>query len=115
MPRHLVAYFGNRYLDHFARDLDEMREHGFSAVVHCVSEQDLEWGMPRIAELFAMTREAGMECWADPWALARVFGGEAHSGFLAAGGKACMDEPAFLDLLDRWVDAVVEAGADTVF
>ena len=28
----LVAYFGNRYLHHFERDLEEIREHGFDAI-----------------------------------------------------------------------------------
>lgn len=116
MPaRHGVSYFGNRYLDHFARDLEEMRAHGFDTVVHCVTEQDLEWGMERVAEIFAATRDAGMACWADPWGLARVFGGEAHSGFLASGGRPCMDDAAFQELLDRWSSAVVDAGADVVF
>lgn len=114
-PRHGVSYFGNRYLDHFSRDLEEMRSHGFDTVVHCVTEQDLEWGMERIGELFAATTGAGMSCWADPWGLARVFGGEAHSGFLASGGRACVDDPGFLELVETWSRAVVDAGADVVF
>src|SRR5438045_767847 len=77
--KHLVAYFANRYLHHFARDLEEIRGHGFDGVVHCVTEADREWGMGRVAEMFALTREAGLECWADPWGVAGVFGGEAHS------------------------------------
>src|SRR5690348_4848773 len=92
MAERLVAYFGNRYLHHFERDLEEIRAHGFDTVVHCISEADLEWGMRRVAEMFSLTREAGLSCWADPWALAGVFGGEAHSGHLARGGGATLGD-----------------------
>jgi hypothetical protein len=114
-PRHLIAYFGNRYVHHFERDLEEIRDHGFDGVVHCVSEADREWGMKRIAELFAMTRDAGLSCWADPWGVARVFGGEAHSGYLARGGTVGADDPGLRALLRNWIDGVAAAGAEWVF
>ena len=114
-PRHLVSYFGNRYLHHFERDLDEMRAHGFDAVVHCVTEADREWGMRRIAEMFAMTRDAGLSCWADPWGVARVFGGEAHSGYLARGGTVGADDAGLRALLHNWIDDVAAAGAEWLF
>jgi|tagenome__1003787_1003787.scaffolds.fasta_scaffold20730764_2 hypothetical protein len=111
----LVSYFGNRYRHHFERDLEEIRAHGFDAVVHCVSEADYEWGMHRVAELFAMTRQAGLSCWADPWGLAGVFGGEAHSGYLARGGRVSSGDPALRALVRNWTDAVAAAGAEWVF
>src|SRR4051812_15470095 len=107
----LVSYFGNRYRHHFERDLEEIRAHGFDAVVHCVSEADYEWGMHRVAELFAMTRQAGLSCWADPWGLAGVFGGEAHSGYLARGGRVSSGDPALRALVRNWTDAVAAAGS----
>jgi hypothetical protein len=114
-PRRLVSYFGNRYLDHFRRDLDEIREHGFDTVVHCVTEADREWGIKRIGELFELTREAGLSCWADPWGMAGVFGGEAHSGFLASGGQVDAADPGLRALLHNWVDDMAAAGAEYVF
>ena len=126
--RHLVAYHGNRYVDHFQRDLDEMAGHGFTGVVHCVTEADLEWGMGRVEQLFTLTRGAGMECWADPWGAGGVFGGEAHSGFLArhpdahqvaSDGRslphACLRHPEFLAFMESWLEAVGSAGAEWVF
>lgn len=113
--RHLVSYFGNRYLDHFERDLEEIREHGFDTVVHCVTEADREWGLKRIAEMFSMTREAGLSCWADPWGVAGVFGGEAHSGYLARGGTVGAGDAALRALLHNWIDDVAAAGAECVF
>jgi len=123
-----VAYHGNRYLDHFARDLDEIREWGFTGIVHCATETDLEWGVGRLADIFGMTAEAGLECWADPWGVGGVFGGEAHSGFLGrhpadlqrtSDGMplphACLRRPAFLRFMESWVDAMADAGAETVF
>jgi hypothetical protein len=114
-PGHLVSYFGNRYLHHFERDLEEICDHGFDAVVHCVTEADREWGMKRIAEMFAMTRDAGLSCWADPWGLAHVFGGEAHSGYLARGGTVGADDTGLRALLYRWIDDVAAAGAEWLF
>jgi hypothetical protein len=113
--RYLVAYFGNRYLHHFARDLEEIREHGFDGVVHCVTEADREWGMSRIAEMFAMTRDAGLECWADPWAVGGVFGGEAHSAYRARGGATAAGDPGLRALVCDWIDAVAAAGAEWAF
>lgn len=127
-PRHLVAYHGNRYIDHFRRDLEEIADHGFTGIVHCATEADLEWGMGRLGELFAATRDAGLECWADPWGVGGVFGGEAHSGFLgrhpdalqrASDGRAlphaCLRQPSFLEFVERWVDAIANAGAQAIF
>ena len=113
-PRHLVSYFGNRYLDHLHRDLAEIRDHGFDGVVHCVTEADHEWGMARVAEMFAMTRDAGLSCWADPWGVARVFGGEAHSGYLARGGTVGARDAGLLALLHNWTDEVAAAGAEWI-
>jgi hypothetical protein len=114
-PRRLVSYFANRYLDHFERDLAEIRAHGFDGIVHCVTEADREWGMSRIAEMFAMSREAGLACWADPWGVAGVFGGEAHSGFLARGGIVAPDAPGLRALIHNWIEDVADAGAEWVF
>ena len=126
--RHLVAYHGNRYLDHFRRDLDEMADHGFNGVVHCVTEADIAWSRRRVGEMFTTTREAGFECGADPWGVGGVFGGEAHSGFMARHPDAvqvtddgsplpaaCLRHPRFRDHMRSWVDAVAEAGAESVF
>lgn len=115
MPRHLVSYFGNRYLDHFARDLEEIVDHGFNGIVHCATEADLQWGIERLGEVFAMTRDAGLECWADPWGVAGVFGGEAHSGFRAFNPDASLDSPQLLGFLREWTDAMAGAGAETIF
>jgi hypothetical protein len=114
-PRHLVSYFGNRYLDHLERDLAEIRDHGFDGVVHCITEADHEWGMRRVGEMFAMTREAGLSCWADPWGVAGVFGGEAHSGYLARGGTVGAEDRGLLALLHNWTDEVAAAGAEWMF
>ena len=111
----LVAYFGNRYLHHFERDLEEIREHGFDAIVHCVTEADEQWGMQRIAEMFAMTKDAGFSCWADPWGVAGVFGGEAHSAYLARGGTVGAEDAGLHALLRNWTDRVAAAGAEWVF
>lgn len=128
MPRHLVSYFGNRYLDHFKRDLEEIVDHGFNGVVHCATEADMEWGSDRLGEIFRATIEAGLECWADPWGVGGVFGGEAHSGFLGRNPSAlqrssrgevlphaCLRNPGFVRFVKDWIDTVASMGAQTVF
>lgn len=128
MPRHLVSYFGNRYLDHFKRDLEDIVDHGFNGIVHCATEADVEWGAQTLGEIFQATREAGLECWADPWGVGAVFGGEAHSGFLGRNPNslqrssqgevlphACLRNPAFVRFMKDWIDSVATAGAQTIF
>lgn len=103
-------------------------EHGFNGIVHCATEADLEWSLGRLEEIFAATRDGGLECWADPWGVGGVFGGEAHSGFLgrnpdalqrSSDGKvlsaACLRNPAFGRFVKDWIDGVASAGAQTVF
>lgn len=127
-PRHLVAYFGNRYLDHFRRDLEEIVDHGFNGIVHCATEADLEWRLERLGEIFRLTRDAGLECWADPWGVGGVFGGEAYSGFVgrnpdamqrtSAGSSvphACLRNLAFTGFMKQWIDGMAQSGAETIF
>ena len=123
-----VSYFSSRDLRHVRADLEEMREHGCTYVVHCFTESDLLWYRETMASVIAATREAGLEPWLDPWAVAGIFGGESLSRFLAdhpealqvlSDGRrapaACPNHPETRRFLAEWVAAGAEAGGEVVF
>lgn len=123
-----VSYMGNRWPHHFARDLDDIIAHGCTTVVHTFSENDALFLSEAMGRLFRMTRDAGLGCWANPWGVLGLFGGEAFSAFvprhpddcqiLSTGQRApaaCPAAPAARDLMRLWIDRAVALGADTIF
>jgi hypothetical protein len=65
------------YPDAYAAHLDEMRGMGFCTVVLCVPEHYVTYSLPAVQDIIRATHAAGLACWADPWAVAGVFDGEA--------------------------------------
>ena len=124
-----VTYLGNRFVRHYAeRDLPEIVEAGCDYVVHTFSEYDLAFHTGEVGALVDATRQAGLEAWLDCWGLGGLFAGEAFSGLLLGhpeswqvrpGGErvpvACPNALAFRELLQTWVEAAADAGADAVF
>jgi hypothetical protein len=120
----VVSYFGNRYLDHARDDLRAMAEMGADAVVHVMSEADMRWNPGTMADLVALSREAGLTPWLTPWGLGGVFGGESASYAVGEHPEACQRasdgrhlpalcprQPVFRDLIRDWTDAAAAAGA----
>ena len=123
-----VSYFSSRDLRHVRADLEEMRAHGCTYVVHCFTETDLLYYREAMAEVLKATREAGLEAWLDPWAVAGIFGGESLSRFLVdhpealqvlSDGRrapaACPNHPETRRFLLEWVAAGAEAGGQVAF
>lgn len=123
-----ISYSGNRYPEHFKRDLEDIVAHGCTYVVHCYSENDLVYSQKAMGRLFKMTRDAGLGCWADPWGLMKLFGGETFSTFVAHypdacqvlnNGKrvpaACPSAPETLWTMRLWLDEVISSGATMIF
>ncbi len=122
-----VAYFGNRYPGHARADLAEMAGLGATIVVHTFSEADLRWNPETMTELIAAGRDLGIGAWCTPWGVGGVFGGEAASYAVmehpeatqrdrtgAALPALCFAQEPFRELVTRWLDACVAAGASTV-
>ena len=124
-----VSYFGNRILKHIKTDMRDIRQRGFSSVLHTFSEFDLKFNSVLMKKIVDVSKEEGLNVVCNPWGIGNVFGGEPFSEFVAANfqdatqvlndGKripmACPNSPEFINFMKRWVDSVAEAGADTVF
>jgi hypothetical protein len=123
-----VSYFANGWLHHFERDLEDILAHHCTYIVHCFSENELIFARKRTETFFRKTREAGLGCWANPWAVMGLFGGEQFSAFvprnpdacqiLSTGQRApaaCPSAPATRAAMRLWIDAAIDLGADTIF
>lgn len=123
-----VSYFSTRDIRHFAEDLKEIKEAGFSYVVHTFSERDFEFYSKSVGELVDLTKKEGIMALADPWGVLRLFGGEEYSKWIyvypeirqkrhdgSEGYGACPNNPKTIELLERWIDKVSENGFDGIF
>jgi hypothetical protein len=123
-----VSYVANGWPHHFERDLEDIQAHHCTYVVHCFSENELIFARKRTAKFFRMTREAGLGCWANPWAVMGLFGGEQFSAFVPRNPESCQvlstgqRAPAACPSAEEtraamryWIDVAVDSGADTIF
>jgi hypothetical protein len=58
-------------------------------IVHSFSENELIFARKRNETVFRKTRDAGLGCWANPWALMGLFSGEQFSVFVPRNLDAC--------------------------
>lgn len=123
-----VSYFGNRYLHHFQKDLEEMKEHGCNAILHTFSENDFLFYRDTLAEMVELSRQADFQVYIGSWGVGGIFGGEAFSQFVMKNPTscqvrldrkpapaACMNNPAFRGFMKTWVDAATSLGGDYIF
>lgn len=123
-----ISYFGNRNPRHLPVDLAEIKSHNCTFVLHTYSENDQEYYKETIREMVALTKEAGLEVYLDPWGVGRVFGGETYSAFalrnlhtlqvLPDNTKApavCFNHPEFRKFMRIWIQDAAEIGADVLF
>lgn len=122
-----VAYFGNRFPNHAAQDLDEIAS-VCDYVVHTVSETDLSFHKSALEKIFTTTQQKGLKVWADPWGVGGVFGGETYSNYLTqhrdswqvlSNGRlvpqACLNRPEFVHFMKEWILTVRDLGAEVLF
>ena len=123
-----ISYFSNGWPHHFERDLEDILAHACTYIVQCFSENELIYARKRTTQFFRMTRDAGLDCWANPWAVMGIFGGEQFSAFVPRNPDACQilstgqRAPAACPSAEEtrhamkyWIDATIDAGADTIF
>lgn len=127
-PETGVSYFANGWLHHFERDLEDILAHNCTYIVHCFSENEMIFARQRTSQFFRMTRDAGLGCWANPWAVMGLFGGEQFSAFVPRNPNACQvlstgqRAPAACPsafetraAMKLWIDMAIDFGADTLF
>jgi hypothetical protein len=123
-----ISYFGNRNPRHFVSDLEEILGHHCNFIVHTFSENDQEYYKDTIRELISLSKDAGLECYLDPWGIGRVFGGETYSKFALINRDACqvlpdgelapaacLNNSKFQQFMRHWIDDAAEIGADVLF
>jgi hypothetical protein len=127
--RYGTSYFANRILRHVREDMKELAAEGFSYVLHTFSEYDLLFHKGNMADIVAVSREAGLETHVSPWGVGKVFGGEPFSNFVSQHAAdacqvlddgrtvamACPNAPAFGEFMRRWTDAAISLKPDAVF
>ena len=123
-----TSYFGVRNIRHVACDMQELKNAGFTHVLHTYSEEDLQYYRETMKEIIEISTDIGLTVYTNPWGVGRVFGGEAYSELTAknqnlaqisADGTvqpaACPNRPEFKDFMLQWLDAIAETKAETVF
>lgn len=123
-----ISYFGNRNPRHFVSDLEEILNHNCNFIVHTFSENDLQFYRETLKEMVSLSRDAGLECYLDPWGIGRIFGGEAFSSFalkyretnqVLPDGQlapaACLNHPKFRSFMKDWIHAAAEMDVQVLF
>ncbi|NET23830.1 MAG: hypothetical protein F6K07_33090, partial [Okeania sp. SIO1H5] len=78
-----ISYFGVRDVDHARKDMQEIANHGFTHVLHTLSEEDLQYHADSLREIVSISKDLGLGVYLNPWGVGRVFGGEAYSELAA--------------------------------
>ncbi|ELY92338.1 hypothetical protein [Natrialba taiwanensis] len=123
-----TSYFGVRDIEHVESDLERFHERGLNAVLHTFSERDREYYMETMADIVSASHDRDMRVYVNPWAVGRVFGGEALSEFigrhpescqvLSTGERipaACFNDTRFRTYMREWATDAAEIGADVLF
>src|SRR3954451_14319917 len=122
------SYLGVRIARHVRHDMADLAARGYTGVLHTFSENDFAYYRGTMADIVAVSHEAGLSVQASPWGLGRTFGGEAESKWVTFNPEecqvlddgrrvagACLNSPAYRAFVKEWADWVIECGVDDVF
>ncbi|MFB6152605.1 MAG: hypothetical protein ABEJ40_12440 [Haloarculaceae archaeon] len=127
-PEFGTSYFGVRNRTHAVEDLDRFAAEGLDAVLHTYSERDQLYYEGTMTDIVEESADRGFRTYVNPWAVGRVFGGEALSEFIGRnpgarqvtnGGEpvpaACFNHPDFREFVREWTRSAAGLGADVLF
>lgn len=122
------SYFGVRNPKHVRTDMEQMVREGNRLVLHTWSEEDQAYYRDTMGTIIALSKDVGLEVYVNPWAVGRIFGGEAHSELIARipecrqyfndgtpAPAACPNHPAVIEYLEAWTRSVCATAVDTLF
>ena len=122
------SYFGVRNPEHVRQDMERMRREGCDLVLHTWSEDDQAYYRETMGEIISLSKDLGLSVYVNPWAVGRIFGGEANSEIVARHPEsrqilsdgspapaACPNSPALSAYLETWTESVCATAVDTVF
>lgn len=121
-----IAYHGNRILKHVKTDMEDFVNHNMNLVVHMFTHNDMKRHKEVMKDIFAVTRDYGLDFWVDNWGLAGTPGDSSH--FLSyypdshryfSDGKVdplnvCFASEHFVKFTKEWIDMVGEAGGKKI-
>jgi hypothetical protein len=123
-----ISYFGVRNPELVKVDMHQIKDLGYTHVLHTVSEEDLEYYFDSMRKIIEITRRYGLTVYVNPWGVGRVFGGEGYSEIAARNpssaqysncemrlGASCPNSKAFRDYMLKWIDFVCSTEVETVF
>ncbi|MFW5896429.1 MAG: hypothetical protein ACOCUA_03505 [archaeon] len=123
-----TSYFGVRNVEHAETDLDRFTAEGLNAVLHTFSERDQAYYQGTMKDIVAASHDRDMTVYVNPWAVGRVFGGEALSEFIGNHPEsrqvlsdgtpvpaACFNHPEFRSFVREWTRDAADLGADVLF
>ena len=123
-----TSYFGVRDPTHVETDLDRFDREGLNAILHTFSEADQEYYKGTVADIVEASHDRDFRVYVNPWAVGRVFGGEALSEYIGRNPEtrqvlsdgtpvpaACFNNPDFRAFMREWTADAVDLGADVLF
>lgn len=122
------SYFGNRYLEHFQKDLNDLKKSGFNTILLTYSENDFFFYSKTINKMVDIAKENNFTVYIDPWGWGGLFGGEAFSKYVMEydalkqinqkGEKVpalCLNNKKSIDLLFKWIASASSFNTDYIF
>ena len=122
-----IAYHDNRILSSVKRDLDDIKNHNMNLVVHLYTDMDMRRHKLVMKDIFAATRDAGLDFWVDTFGVSGPPNAPSHvtqfypgtNRVYSDGGvdpwNVCYTAPDLMKFTKLWIDSVGEIGGRKIF
>lgn len=122
-----VAYHDNRILKSIKEDMQDIVRHNMNLVVHVFTHNDIRRHKGIMKDVFAATRDAGLDFWVDNFGLSGPPNAPNHITQFYPGTNrvysngdidpwnVCYTAPGLMEITKLWVDTVGEIGGKKLF